>query len=113
MNDELSDGIELEFDLDEAPQKVWRAISIPEFRENWLPKEALAEAEATTVTPGEAVRYTMRDDAPPFLESTVTFTVAPNDTGGTCLRVVHELTDSRLVRMVAANGNSPPLMLAA
>ncbi|MGG2475251.1 SRPBCC family protein, partial [Rhizobium sp. BR5] len=31
-------GIELEYDLDEPPQKVWRAISIPAFREHWLPK---------------------------------------------------------------------------
>ena len=33
-------GIELEYDLDEPPQKVWRAISIAAFRENWLPNEA-------------------------------------------------------------------------
>jgi uncharacterized protein YndB with AHSA1/START domain len=107
--EDQKDGIEMEFDLDESPQKVWRAISIPEFRENWLPKEALADRQATVVTPGEAIRYRLRDDAPPFLESTVTFTVAPNDTGGTCLRVIHELTDSR----IAANSNSLPLMLAA
>ncbi|PYE88710.1 SRPBCC family protein [Phyllobacterium leguminum] len=107
--EEQKDGIELEFDLDEPPQKVWRAISIAEFRENWLPKDALADAEATTITPGEAVRYRLRDDAPPFLESTVTFTVAANGTGGTCLRILQKLTDARL----AANSNSPPLMLAA
>ncbi len=42
MNRELpaapKPGIELEYDLDEPPQKVWRAISIPAFREHWLPK---------------------------------------------------------------------------
>jgi hypothetical protein len=45
----------------------------------------------------------------------VTFTIVPNATGGTRLRIVHELTDARLDRMAktAANGNSPPVMLAA
>jgi uncharacterized protein YndB with AHSA1/START domain len=119
MNDgkskEEKSGIKLEYDLDEPPEKVWRAISIPEFRENWLPKEALADPEAAAVTPGQEVRYRLRDDTPPFLESIVTFTIAPNATGGTCLRIIHELTDARFERMArtAANSNSPPLMLAA
>lgn len=55
-------GIELEYDLDEPPQKVWRAISIPAFRENWLPKEALAEPDAIDIKPGEEVRYRLRED---------------------------------------------------
>ncbi len=119
MNEEKAgdkdSGVELEFDLDDPPQKVWRAISIPEFRERWLPQEALADPDAVTVTPGQEVRYKLRDDSPPFLESTVTFTIIPNATGGTCLRIVHEPTDARLDRraMAAANSDSPPLMLAA
>lgn len=71
MNDaqkeKLDGGIELEFNLDDSPQKVWRAISIPEFRERWLPKEALAEADAVIVAPGQEIRYRLRDDSPPFL----------------------------------------------
>lgn len=112
---EQDNGVELEFDLGDPPQKVWRAISMPEFRERWLPKEALADPDAISVTPGQEVRYKLRDHSPPFLESTVTFTISPNATGGTCLRIVHELTDMRLGRMAraAANSNSPPLMLAA
>jgi uncharacterized protein YndB with AHSA1/START domain len=75
----------------------------------------LADPDAITVNPGQEVRYKLRDDSPPFLESTVTFTVTPNPTGGTCLRIVHELTDMRFDRTAraAANSNSPPLMLAA
>jgi uncharacterized protein YndB with AHSA1/START domain len=112
---EQHNGVELEFDLGDPPQKVWRAVSIPEFRERWLPKEALADPHAITVTPGQEVRYRLRDDSPPFLESTVTFTITPNATGGTCLRIVHELTDMRFDRMArtAANSNGPSLMLAA
>ncbi|WP_315745266.1 MULTISPECIES: hypothetical protein [unclassified Bradyrhizobium] len=115
MADERTSGIELEYQLDAPTEKVWRAISLAEFRENWLPREALADPEATSVTPGEEVSYRMRDDAPPFLESTVTFRIAPNGNGGTCLRIIHELDHARRERMTraAANNNSPILMLAA
>ncbi|MFB9951399.1 SRPBCC domain-containing protein [Rhizobium puerariae] len=119
MNDgmagERKDGFEIEYELDALPQKVWRAISIAEFRESWLPKDALAAAEATSVTPGQEVSYRMRDNAPPFLESTVTFRIAPNAAGGTSLRIIHELTDVRFgcATRAAANSNGPPFMLAA
>jgi uncharacterized protein YndB with AHSA1/START domain len=112
---EQDNGIELEYQLDAPPHKVWRAISIPEFRERWLPQDALADPEATSVTPGREISYKMRDDAPPFLESTVTFRIAPSQNGGTNLRIIHEPTDARLTRITraAANSNSPPLMRAA
>ncbi|MNF03258.1 hypothetical protein D3C80_2025330 [compost metagenome] len=74
----------------------------------------MADPEAITITPGQQVRYRLSDDAPPFLESTVTFTIAPNESGGTCLRIIHELTDVRIDRMTnTANNNDPPLMSAA
>jgi uncharacterized protein YndB with AHSA1/START domain len=113
--DEQNSGIELEYQLDAPPHQVWRAISLPEFREKWLPRDALADPDAASVTPGREVRYRMRDDAPPFLESTVTFRIAPSRNGGTSLRIIHELTDARLTRMTraAANSNGPPLMRAA
>ena len=108
-------GFELEYQLDEPTEKVWRAISIAEFRDSWLPQEALADPDATSVTPGKEVSYRMRDNEPPFLESVVTFRVAPNATGGTSLRIIHEATDTRIARMTraAANNNSPTLMRAA
>lgn len=108
-------GFELEYELDAPTDKVWRAISIPAFRDNWLPPEALATPDATSVTPGEEVSYRMRDSAPPFLESTVTFRLAPNPTGGTRLRIIHAPTDARFDRVTkaAANNNCPVVMLAA
>lgn len=108
-------GVELEYDLDAPPQKVWRALSVPELLDAWLPGGALAEPDPVTVRPGEEIRYRMREDAPPFLESTVTFRIAPNAAGGTRLRIVHELDDGRLACMTraAANGNSPAHALAA
>ncbi len=108
-------AIELEYELDAAPQKVWRAISIAEFRENWLPSGALADPEPASCKPGVEISYRMRESQPPFLESMVTFRIAPGIAGGTCLRVIHELNDTRTKRTApaAANSNRVPLMHAA
>lgn len=125
MNDtriESETGIErqatdlvFEYELDAPPDKVWRAISVPTFRDRWLPKGALAQAEPVTSKPGEEIAYAMRDNAPPFLESVVTFQVTPNAVGGARLRIIHGLVDTRLERHRprAANSNSAGLMLAA
>lgn len=104
-----------EYELDAPPEKVWRAISVPGFRNKWLPKVDLADADPVSTAAGEEIRYTMRDGEPPFLESVVTFQVRPGTDGGSILRVVHGLTDSRLVprKVPAANNNGPLMMLAA
>lgn len=101
-----------EYDLDAPPEKVWRAISIPAFRDRWLPNEALAGAEPVSSAPGEEVRYHMREEEPPFLESVVTFQVRPNADGGTRLRIIHGLVSARLTLRVA-NDNGQCLMRAA
>jgi uncharacterized protein YndB with AHSA1/START domain len=108
-------GFEQRYELDASPDKVWRAISIAEFREKWLPREALADPQSLSETSGKEIRYKLRDDTPPHLESTVTFTVTPNGSGGTSLRIVHELTGATFERLAktVANGNGPTLMLAA
>ena len=110
-----ADTIVLEYEIDAPPEKVWRAISIPELRERWLPVASLAATDPVHTAPGEAVRYRMRDPGPPFLESIVTLEVHPGEAGGTRLRIVHDLADERLVRETpqAANANRPPQMRAA
>ncbi len=108
-------GFEQRYELDAPPEKVWRAISIAEFRERWLPRKALADPQSLSETPGKEIRYNLRDDTPPHLESTVTFSITPNGSGGTSLRIFHELSGATFERLAktVANGNSPPLMLAA
>jgi uncharacterized protein YndB with AHSA1/START domain len=101
-----ADALVLEYDLDAPPAKVWRAISLPALRDQWLPAAALVDPEGVAVTPGQEVRYRMREAAPPFLESHVTFRIVPNADGGTRLRIVH-----RPVRI--ANDNGHTLMRAA
>ena len=72
----------LEYQLDAPPEKVWRAIGIPALREQWLPNAELADTEPVVITPGEAISYRMRDDRPPYLESTVTLQILPAADGG-------------------------------
>jgi hypothetical protein len=105
----------LTFDLDEPPEKVWRAISLPAFRDRWLPADALAGPEAIFQIPERQISYLMRENAPPFLESLVTFSIVPRPTGGACLQIVQELTKESLdrLRLAAANDTGPLLMFAA
>ena len=101
--------IELEYELDATPDKVWRAITIPAFRDRWLPGADLAGPDPIGSVHGVEVRYRMRDDGEPPLESTVTFRIEPGDQGGTRFRIIHR-TESRAF---SANDNMPPLSLAA
>ncbi|QAU44141.1 SRPBCC family protein [Bradyrhizobium guangzhouense] len=80
----------LEYEFDAPPAKVWRAVTIPELRERWLPDCDLAGAEPETSIPGEEVRYRMRDSEPPFRESQVIFKIEPNVSGGTRFRIIQQ-----------------------
>ncbi len=113
-NSETAVRLIIEFELDASPQKVWRAISIPELRANWLPEQDLSRSEPVVIIPEKQASYRMRETEPPFLESLVTFQIAANDNGGTSLTIIHELDDARLhVKPRAANTNMQFVMRAA
>lgn len=97
-------ALDLTYDLDAPPAKVWRALSIPAFRERWLPGVADPEPDAGSVVPGEALRYRLRESEPPFETSAVTFRITPNETGGTRLRILHVRGEAARPLM-AANSN--------
>ena len=105
MSDIASDPeeaeIALEYELDAAPEKVWRAIAIAAFRDRWLPQADLAEPEPIASIPGVEIQYRMREEGAPFPESTVTFRIEPGVQGGT------------LTRPRSANDNLRPVSLAA
>lgn len=61
-----ADPLVFAFQFDEPPEKLWRALSTPGLREQWLPDAELADPEPSVVTPGAALRYRMRDSEPPF-----------------------------------------------
>jgi hypothetical protein len=103
--------IALEYELDAAPEKVWRAIAIPAFRERWLPEADLAEREPIASVPGVEIRYRMREDGAPFGDSTVTFRIEPGPRGGALLRIIHRVEGD--ARRTSANDNLRPVNLAA
>lgn len=112
---EQSADLVFEYAFDEPPEKVWRAISIPELRENWLPSEVLADPEPVSTDPGAEVRYRLREDKPPFLESIVTLQIRPGGNGGTLLTIVHGLVEAKRAGRIspAANTNGTSVMRAA
>ncbi len=119
MNDvdgeDRKDDLVFEYELDAPPKRVWRAIRISEFRQEWLPDGALADPDPISSVPEREVSYRMVDDEPPFFESVVTFQIGPGADDGTLLRIVHRLTDARAQSAFgqAANDNGTCLMRAA
>jgi uncharacterized protein YndB with AHSA1/START domain len=103
--------IALEVELDAKPEKVWRALAVPAFRERWLPQADLAEPELITSIPGVEVRYRMREEDAPFLDSTVTFRIEHGPRGGALLRIIHRIEGE--ARRTSANDNLRPMSLAA
>ena len=105
------DALEFEYDLAEPPEKVWRALTVPELLAAWMmpndirPEtgsrfafagpDAAIECEILDAEPERLLRYSWRErpgDAARQdpLDSTVTFTLARTVSGGTHLRIVHD-----------------------
>jgi uncharacterized protein YndB with AHSA1/START domain len=113
------ESVTFECELDASPEKVWRALTVPELLAEWLPtggptqkdapdKGCLSVVETIESRPHEILRYGLREEnAEAGLEdSTVTFELRPTANGGTWLRLVHVATEARpRIRAPAANGN--------
>lgn len=106
------EAIEVECELPEPPEKVWRALTVPEILAAWMmPNDikpeigsrfafdgaenaAPIECEILNSEPGRLLRYSWREQAGPGstdrFESTVTFVLARTVSGGTHLRIVHD-----------------------
>lgn len=117
MTFENSTPIHLKYELDAAPAKVWRALTIPEYVSQWLgrPKEedAIPDEEAApfelrliSAEPDVLVRYSIREND---AVSVVTFQIDANSSGGTTFHIVHELAAMAQgnMSMLAANSNWP------
>lgn len=105
------DALEFEYDLAEPPEKVWRALTVPELLAAWMmpndirpqtgsnftfagPDTAI-ECEILEAEPERLLRYSWREQPRDAtrqcpLDSTVTFTLARTVAGGTHLRIVHD-----------------------
>ena len=123
------DEVVIECELPQAPDKVWRALTIPAFVAQWLLPTTMGEArkgerfeldggrhglseridcEVLDAQPQRRLSYSWReaDDT----RSVVTFELTPHRQG-TRLRVTHGALAPAMP--MAANGNAPPLLLAA
>lgn len=112
-----ADGLIFEYELDAPLAKVWRALTVPEFIERWLlpiepkrqtdapsPPSARISLRLIEAEDQKFVRYSWREPGAPVLDNTVTFELAPNTSGGTTFRILHEMAPPRLS---AANSNIP------
>jgi uncharacterized protein YndB with AHSA1/START domain len=89
QNDAPQNAVVTECDLPDAPEKVWRALTVPDLLARWLPDAVGCEILAAE--PNRLLRYRWRaaqDDRDSF----VTFELTGTDSGGTHLRVDHRET---------------------
>lgn len=113
-----TDAVVVDCELDAAPEKVWRALTVPELAAQWLeteragdsrpgePSYAIIEAE-----PCSRVRYAWRDDAASEADTVVTIDLSPAPDGRTHFRLTHSARQRAMP--VAVNANRPPTALAA
>jgi uncharacterized protein YndB with AHSA1/START domain len=105
-----ADALEFECDLPDPPEKVWRALTVPELLAAWMmpndikPEtgsrfafdgaEVPIDCEVLDAEPGRLLRYSWRERSQTGdadrLDSIVTFTLDRTISGGTHLRIVHD-----------------------
>jgi uncharacterized protein YndB with AHSA1/START domain len=112
MTDETQTLV-FETTLDAPPEKVWRALTIPEYLERWLQPPEDAEISVVASDENRSLTYRWREPGEGITaapeESLVTFEIAPREDGGTWFRLTH----APLAVPAAANSNEPVMMLAA
>ncbi|QIA23403.1 SRPBCC domain-containing protein [Mesorhizobium sp. AA22] len=110
-SDMAADSIEFECELPDPPEKVWRALTVPDLLAAWMmPNDikpeigsrfafakagAPIECEILNAEPERLLRYSWRErpasgNAADPLDSIVTFTLGRTASGGTHLRIVHD-----------------------
>lgn len=122
---DTADAIEFEYDLAEPPEKVWRALTVPELLAAWMMPNDITpeignrfafagpdtpiECEILDAEPEKLLRYSWREQPGDAarqdpLDSTVTFTLARTVSGGTHLRIVHDGFARKAMPAVAMAG---------
>lgn len=109
--------VTVECALDAAPEKVWRALSIPAYRDAWLLPDGDADrfsAEVIEAVPPHRLRLSWREgDAQGNGDSElVTFTLTATPDGGTWLRLVHDRVMEPMQVPIPANANVAVLRAA-
>jgi uncharacterized protein YndB with AHSA1/START domain len=98
----LPDSVVTECELEDAPEKVWKALTIAEFLSAWLPEAR--NCETLAAEPPRLLRYRWspgerdRDEDGRPLDSVVTFELTGTPTGGTYLRLTHQVLVDAVAR---------------
>ena len=85
--------------LDAPPEKIWRALTIPEFRDRWLQPPRDVEVHMVTVNDNSLLTFSWKERNE---ESVVTIELTPQKNGGTGFRLTH----SPVTIPAAANSNA-------
>jgi uncharacterized protein YndB with AHSA1/START domain len=109
-----TDALVFECALDAPPEKVWRALTVPEYLERWLKPEQEIDLAVVTAEENKSLTYRWREAGQGAVvgmeDSLVTFELTPTNDGGTWFRLTH----APMAVPVAANSNlAGPVMLAA
>jgi len=86
------DDLIFETGLDAPPEKVWRALTIPEYLERWLERPESVGVDQVAADEPHSITYRWTERGPGDAvaeESFVTFELTPRDDGGTWFRLTH------------------------
>ena len=110
----MSDALVFECELDASPEKVWRALTIPQYLARWLrPDQPTAiddtaeDIDLSVISSEEnkSISYRWREAGAGQItepsDSVVTFELSPTEAGGTWFRLTHRPP----ALLVAANNN--------
>ncbi len=129
----MSDSVIVDCDLAEPPEKVWRALTVPELLAAWLMPNDFAPTvghdftfrpergpdiacEVLDVEENRLIRYSWREACDDQVDSIVTVRLTPLQGGGTHLRLVHTgfpLRASRATLSLMRAGRSLTTAMAA
>ena len=109
-----TDALVFECALDAPPEKVWRALTIPEYLERWLKPDKDLDLSVVTAEENKSLTYRWREAGQGAIvgmeDSLVTFELSPTTDGGTWFKLSH----APAALPVAANSNlRGPMMMAA
>ena len=100
-----TDAVVFECALDAPPEKVWRALTIPEYLERWLKPDKDLDLSVVTAEENKSLTYRWREAGQGAIvgmeDSLVTFELSPMTDGGTWFKLTH----APVTVPVAANSN--------
>ena len=107
------DALVFECALDAPPEKVWRALTIPEYLERWLKPDKDLDLSVVTAEENKSLTYRWREAGQGAIvgmeDSLVTFELTPTTDGGTWFKLTH----APLAVPAAANSNVFGTMMMA